>query len=825
MSTDTKLNDLSRRFNEIQSKYDSSYNILRMLPTDDAVDAYPKGCVAKSPGNNNFPIGMQLLNNSPQTYETCKIGASLEFSKIKYNELQDIQNNNIQKSPGLKFTVVDGYFVDNPLYFLNGNYGTAPVVLKSDYTTDVTNLDKGTNGYLKNARNSVSVEWQGYVIPDSTGNWNFNLGSDDASYMWLGNHALYDYKTSNAQIKNGGLHGYTEKNGSVYLIKGQIYPLRIQYGNNYGGMFFSFYIKSPGGDIKTNNVLFVLKKGSDFYEMKQRYFALVQNPSSLGYSCYVADSHIDNEQNKNLKLQNISSDSETQTTIHKVVWKGLDDTKPDEVSKIKPGNYAKFGTEGLVIYDKYNTPLKTFKVNDPHPTNPQFVGKLIGGTNTGDTTYFRIQYKKKDNTTGDYRFMYATNPSNMKSSNLFRNEIGQKKTSDPNTPNEFKEGEIITATSGVFKTGVTPYTHKLTIDTNGNLVLLCSVEGCSETKKNASNQDIKISSENAKYLYALDVDEKQNNYFYADTANKVLEKIPASSDSKNGGVLGFTDFIAVGNYMPDTTKSANFISVNGLDECKTKCKTSTSCDTFFYKEYTNNTKYCLLNSPSEEIIPLNSTNPVSGWGIKSSKLYIKNKYLDMSSNYMANPIPTSIIDSYNGYANYSNHTISGNIFSSPKTVGPESTQEWKNANSDLQRMLWGTRGKDGFTTVQEGLVYSSRICSGNTQDGCIRDISNNKIAPLKEKASKYNLALQKLSQNRLDLSNNIASYNSVKGQLEGDAKYKFAVAHDPTVTEKPDMLDGLNDDANEMLLQQNNMYLMGTLTTASLLILAIILSK
>ncbi len=819
---DNALQNLSRRFKEIKNKYDNNFELLRMIPTDDAIDAYPKGCITKNPGTNNFPIGMQLLNNMPQTYETCKIGASLEFSNIKYQESQKIKSNTIEKTKGLLFKIIKGYFMDNPSYFLNGNYGNPPEEIKIGETQNMGDISSSTNAHINTKMDSISIEWFGYIIPDLTGNWKFNMGSDDGSYMWLGNHALYDYKTSNAQIKNGGLHKVNQKEAIIYMIKDQIYPIRIQYGNNTGNMAFNFSISSPSGETKTNSIIFILKENGKLYEMKQRYFALVDRPGNIGkYSCYIADSGTSEDSNKELKIQNISSTSETQSTVSKVIWYGLDEKNRDEVSKIRSGNYAAFDNAlgGLVIYDSKNTPLKTFKVDNPHPTNPGFNAILM---DSGGSVYLKIMYTKNDGSSGNMQIANSSLKPEAISSEVFRSEVDQKKTCDTD-PSKINYGQKITDKTSVIKTD---YKYKLTIDSNGNLVLLCAFPGCSITAKNAQDQNIIKSTANAKYLYALDIDEKENKYFYTDNLNKSMENVPNTSDSKKGGILGFTDFIPVGNYIPESTNNT-FTIVKNLNECEKKCKQTKTCDSFYYQEKTDNKKYCKLNQGTDGIIPYNSTNPITSTTIKSSQLYIKNKNLDMPSNYMANPIQTSTIDTYDKYSNYSGHTVLGSQFSTPKIVGPESTKEWKDANKDLQKMLWGTRGREGFTSSTiEGLTYLNRNCSGNTADGCIRDISNNKIAPLKEMAANYDKALQQLSQNRADLASKITNYNNLKQNLlDNNNTYKYSDAVDQTNPDKKTLLDGMNDDANEMLLQQNNVYLMGTLTTASLLILAIILSS
>ena len=76
--------------------------------------------------------------------------------------------------------------------------------------------------------------WGGYFIPDETGVWDFQLTSDDAAFMWIGNPAVSAYGNgfANAFISLPGTHPAETKTNSISLKANQIYPFRIQYGNS-----------------------------------------------------------------------------------------------------------------------------------------------------------------------------------------------------------------------------------------------------------------------------------------------------------------------------------------------------------------------------------------------------------------------------------------------------------------------------------------------------------------------------------------------------------------------------------------------------------------
>jgi len=143
------------------------------------------------------------------------------------------------------YKVVDGYFADNPTFF------TGKTVLSSGYVTDLSSIGSSTNNYVPNDSSwtTYSVEWIGFFRPPTSGTWTFYTTSDDASYMWLGLTAVSGYTTSNALVNNGGLHSMVQRSGTISLDAGQIYPVRIQFGQNAGGDGCQVAFRYPGGGV------------------------------------------------------------------------------------------------------------------------------------------------------------------------------------------------------------------------------------------------------------------------------------------------------------------------------------------------------------------------------------------------------------------------------------------------------------------------------------------------------------------------------------------------------------------------------------------------
>ena len=122
-------------------------------------------------------------------------------------------------------TDYEGYFNDVPSFFTTAALKAAP----NDYNgTDTTIAEPSL-------LNNTSIEYKGYFLATYTGTHTFYLASDDGSWMWVGPTALTGFTTTNALVKNGGLHAVVEVSATISLVAGTYYPVRIQFGNGPSG--------------------------------------------------------------------------------------------------------------------------------------------------------------------------------------------------------------------------------------------------------------------------------------------------------------------------------------------------------------------------------------------------------------------------------------------------------------------------------------------------------------------------------------------------------------------------------------------------------------
>ena len=141
---------------------------------------------------------------------------------------------------GLQRTIYNGYF-GNVDYIPNGDPPVAGNPNDDDVTWFMNNpgsiesVALDTSIVLEDTAMYRSFEWTGYFLAQETTTYTFYTNSDDASYFWLGDDALAGYTTYNALVNNGGLHGMVEWSGTVDLVAGNYYPIRLQFGQNGGG--------------------------------------------------------------------------------------------------------------------------------------------------------------------------------------------------------------------------------------------------------------------------------------------------------------------------------------------------------------------------------------------------------------------------------------------------------------------------------------------------------------------------------------------------------------------------------------------------------------
>lgn len=112
----------------------------------------------------------------------------------------------------------------------------------------------------------------------------------------------------------------------------------------------------------------------------------------------------------------------------------------------------------------------------------------------------------------------------------------------------------------------------------------------------------------------------------------------------------------------------------------------------------------------------------------------------------------------------------------------------------------------------------------------IADISNTEIGPLNKASVDYNTLLAKINTRYNDISGNVRLITNEKGSgvrdiLMADERYDYAGGKLNVIHKKPELQDGMKEDSITMLSQQNSVFILGTICSTALLILAITLAS
>lgn len=858
--------DLKTAIENIKRDYDLVY----FTPSSSKIQNIDTGkCMAVTEYDNLATIGMKQLDGNLHTEESCKLNVGMIQSA---NSWKDFINNTKPSVPvkGLNFKLVKGYFNNNPQFFNSAQ------VLKTGVTTSFASIGHGTNWGIYYANNwwqhTYSVEWTGTFTPRGTGNWYLWTGSDDASFLWLGNNAIKNYNVNNAVVKNGGLHGMRWAGAGIRLEKGKKYPIRIQFGENWGGHnMWSDYVLGPDennryrwwrlGDVVTN----------DFNAQDSTlYYSLVENTPELSkqglYNCYIADT---------TNTLNTKISFEPNSFNYKVIWSALDEES--ESDKIKPSNYAYYRNGALFICDEYGTVLK--QIGETIDEN-----SLAYDLNWTEVVYYLYRYPDLMRGAGGYynssnwknyaqshwrnagknekrTFEEISSTKNLKLHNdgnislrgngniitsvdskdaidnpswkAERNILSRKHYAYPYDPTGWSHqgwprGDIIRRTSWDNQTLLISENgkFKLEMSETGNLIIKMTIPGC--TGKTPSGMKFAKKSDNQRgdnfYLYKTDADMKMDKLFVGQVNNNV-RRLKRVNESGND-LIKSNNYLLYNNYAPTDTNNSTI--VKDKTECETKCNDDKSCD-FYYSYVTEDGKTNCKTGQNAEIKQFIPIQPESG--IKSSDLYIRDTMMNLPEKDIRNMIPRKNTSNYQSYSTYEVSPVVYQL-SSAEIMQDSYIKPLNRQNVLLNGTKSTKKVKEGFES--HGYTQTAEVnkdyAEKTTDIGLAKAITDKQITPMEHIAKDYDALLQNINKeyNGID-----ADIKSITNSNRTGLRDKFAEDPDSMYLEKnydmgPPMKKAIDvrlDDIDEMISQTNIIYSLGTVTAMTLLIASIFLAR
>lgn len=166
-----------------------------------------------------------IPNLTPNTAYTIKVQAKDAANNL--SGFATVSTNST--ASGLRYKYYEGDFNTLP------NFNTLPLI-KTGTTANIDVTPRRLNDYY-------AFVWEGYIRIPNTGNYTFELSSDDGSKFYF--NTLYD-PTATALVNNDGAHGETPTVSATRNITAGIYPVTITYFEKWGGELIQLYWSGPG---------------------------------------------------------------------------------------------------------------------------------------------------------------------------------------------------------------------------------------------------------------------------------------------------------------------------------------------------------------------------------------------------------------------------------------------------------------------------------------------------------------------------------------------------------------------------------------------------
>jgi hypothetical protein len=828
-----------------------------------------KKCYAPFTEYSNATINM-TSDGHLYTPEQCMMNAAIKQQQFNSDFINNIAVNS--PTPGLNAKVIHGYFADDTNFFKNAPSSS---IINTGIINDTSNIQSITQNYVidrvyragnwfDDNTHLFSVELDGYFVPNITGNWTFTLNSDDASYLWIGDKAINTYNVSNADINNGGLHPPVTKSytSTVPFIQGEVYKIRIQYGENYGFHNLTFSITDPNGKV-TNGTNYLY---TNIKEKNIAYYALVENSQqdtdSGNYKCYVTDTTIPNIRDE---LQNTNNGFSLVT-----VWQAFDPAYESIV--IKGDNYLTNDGKNLVICDGNNNKIKILSsdVSNNHISFTNSTGDLVTSSEYNITkndkfdsqvnpSFLRAYYKTLNSTA-------ITDPNANKVLNTIN--VGDKILCLPDVLGKLNDEDIYKyirlTNDGKFL---------LFLD-EGNLKILTNAHACS--LKNSENLIYTTKASKSFYPYSVDIPGKTMNLSNTSYIMSNNQYFPITQDDME--TYGSTNsYVKTSNIAPPGLTNNTIENDIQSNNCNDICNSISNCNYYYSYRTDDGKNYCRLDK-NNSVPVLSSIQPFSG--VKSSDLYVKqtsinfNNVVDPMKKSIYNNIrmqklsDKSVLNKYTLNQNLSfdkiykdvttyytqaiylvNQLLHGNMNNTSlnKKLNNllekiEKKESFMNMNIEKFSNMSNNKreGFDNGSGVPKPTKYNPGILPENnavTNMGLVNSTIYKKILPLEHKANIHSRIENNITNQYNNINQKLNNINNLQQELLQDDMYDYSgnllqgnrydnSGNSMTFNKKnPSLQDVIVEDSMNLMYRENTFYILATITASVLIIAAISVAR
>ena len=644
--------------------------------------------------------------------------------------------------------------------------GVNQVVMKGDFVNSPNYFLAGESASSQDT--DVSIEITGYIAADAPGDYKVidSHPFTKNALIWVGNNALKTYRNENALfcVENG----VKTKNHPFKMVAGEYRPFRIQYS--------SFQKELDYKNLWINNGSKITTFATNANENNLFYYSLTPSVNTNYYKCDIY---------KGSELQKYKSDAKQQVTL---AWSTQLNEKTEYVFLDMVGNLCEYDS----TYNNLN------KIS--FPFYPR-----IGQT---ARRYKLKLYQRnlqplciKDNS--DIVTPIITIPD----LNTVRNEEWAK-SPNPMIDVMSNEAEQINDKM-ISKDRISEANPLFSVNFRYKLCIMRDKTG----KKILA---LLASSRTTSKFYTAEPDIKMNKLFYASTfdGNKFLREVPIALQTNSDTYTKYSDMYPSNQNFTETDSTAN-------NNCENQCNTTPGCN-YFYK-VTKSGEKCLIptinNNNIITYLPKQSDSAYS-----TSELNVKNKTITTGDGtkdtmYKTTFVPNGYEDGVN--AGYSKYRIETNVIKNTDTPGPYGTSYVVELQNNVSETTNSTR-PISITNI------NSSMNAGKIENftNVVED-SLTKLNQIDSQIRQYGSDMSRINPNRIDISNNITSINQSYLDMSGNQeKYDFT-GQIIYALEKEDrsLTSALLKDNAIYKEEQNTVYVVTTLTMATLLIAAILVSK
>jgi hypothetical protein len=353
-------------------------------------------------------------------------------------------------------------------------------------------------------------------------------------------------------------------------------------------------------------------------------------------------------------------------------------------------------------------------------------------------------------------------------------------------------------------------------------------------------------------IYRLDVDMRMNKTFQITTVKDPATNSYRMNEVEDSLVTLGSTYTTLPNYYPSNPSAG----INATaEDCKKQCTGSSpgasNCN-WFYAYQSNGVDRCLLDNKGtqpvfNQIRPTGGNTANSSVDDKTSSLNLRNYAFPKSKGCGPNSVllddsePVLSTQIYTDSFPYSTYVIDPKVIKTMNDSGRCSDPTYLKLNTEAKNIISvnALYNDDGTYKHSDGSISASNYPSHKNTNfwSSIKEgfsETTNAMDDTKSNAVKNIAKEQKLENTNANihstyanLSTNIQNYNTVRTFMENDVNYDlsgntllyFRNKRIPTLREQNAL------DSNDGGFAQNSLYILGTITAASLLILAVFLGK